>query len=208
MAKRVALIGGGGHALSLLDILPSTADVAGYVDMHPSPGMPAAYLGDDEAFMASCGPDGWDVVITVVSGADCSLAARRGIIGRYSLYGSPAVVASTAVVSPSASIGGGTAVFHRAVIGASARMGCHCVVNTGAVVEHGCRMGCNVFIGPGAVICGGVSVGDDAYIGAGAVVRPGVRICAGCVVGAGAVVIRDIDSAGTYAGVPAKKIKG
>ncbi|WP_301743737.1 hypothetical protein [uncultured Duncaniella sp.] len=37
MAKKLALIGGGGHALSLLDILQPPLMVAGYVDFGISP---------------------------------------------------------------------------------------------------------------------------------------------------------------------------
>lgn len=206
MAKNIALIGGGGHALSLLDILPSLAEVAGYVDFTPSPDMPMRYLGNDEEFLAANRPDGWEIMVTMVSGADCSLDTRRSIIGRYSLYDAPTVIAPSAIVSPSATVGRGTAVFHRAVVNASTVIGRHSIINTGAIVEHGCRIGSNVFIGPGAVICGGVTVGDNAYIGAGAVVRPCVKIGAGCVIGAGAAVIRDIDTPGTYVGVPAKII--
>lgn len=206
MAKDIALIGGGGHALSLLDILPSSSQVAGYVDLRPVAGMAAPYLGDDAAFAARYAPEGCDVMVTLVSRPDCSLHLRRDIIGRYSAYGSPVVIAPTAIVSPSAVLGAGTALFHRSVVNAATRMGVHCVVNTGAIVEHGCTIGSNVFIGPGAIICGGVTIGDDTYVGAGAIVRPNVSIAPGCTIGAGAVVTRDITQPGRYAGVPAKPI--
>lgn len=206
MARHIALIGGGGHALSLLDILPSPAKVAGYVDFNPMPDMPAAYLGDDDTFLNTCAPDDWDIVITMVSGKDCSLDTRRKIINRYRGYGSPVIVAPTAIMSPSSVIGKGTAVFHRAVINAASSIGEHSVINTGAIIEHGCTIGDNVFVGPGAVICGGVTIGDNTYIGAGAIVKPSVNLCPGCAIGAGTVVIHDITTPDTYAGVPAEKI--
>lgn len=206
MAKRIALIGGGGHALSLLDILPSPAKVAGYVDFSPMPCIPADYLGDDSTFISTCPPDEWEIIITMVSGADCSLRLRRDIIGRYGNYDSPVVTASTAIISPSATIGKGSAVFHRAVINAATAIGEHSIINTGAIIEHGCTIGDNVFVGPGAVICGGVTIGDNSYIGAGAIIKPCMTLCQGCTIGAGAVVVRDIDTPDTYAGVPAKSI--
>lgn len=208
MARRTALIGGGGHALSLLDLLPSSAEVAGYVDLSPTPVMEGAvpYLGSDDEFTATFPPSECDVIVTLVSGRDCSLAARRRVIERYAAYGSPVTVAQSAIVSPSASLGGGTAVFHRAVVNAATRLGAHCVVNTGAIVEHGCTIGDNVFIGPGAVICGGVTIGDDTYIGAGAVVKPCMEIGPRCVIGAGAVVVSPLEAAGIYAGIPARKL--
>lgn len=206
MTRPIALIGGGGHALSLLDILPSSAKVAGYVDLAPVSSMPLGWLGDDADFMVTCPPDTIDIIVTLVSGADCTLEARRRIIDRYGRYSSPVTVAPSAIVSPSARLGGGTAVFHRATVNAATTVGTHCVINTGAIVEHGCTLGNNVFIGPGAVICGGVTIGDDTYIGAGAVIRPCVRVGARVTVGAGAVVTADITAPGTYAGVPARPL--
>lgn len=205
MTKKLALIGGGGHAISLLDILPSPEQAAGYVDFTATDTMPVAYLGDDDSFIAGHSPEEWCVAVTLVSGPSCRLAKRAEIISRYADYDAPIIVAPSAIVSPSATMGRGTAVFHRAVINARTVTGRHCVVNTGAILEHECHIVDNVFIGPGAVICGGVSVGSNTYIGAGVIIKPGVSICDNAVIGAGAVVIRNIDEAGTYVGVPAKK---
>jgi acetyltransferase-like isoleucine patch superfamily enzyme len=49
-------------------------------------------------------------------------------------------------------------------------------------------------------------VGDCVSIGTNATILP-VRICSGVVIGAGAVVTRDIESAGVYAGNPARKLR-
>ena len=66
--KKTALIGGGGHALSLLQLgLP----VDGYVDRQECPGLKGRlpWLGDDAAFLASCSPDDWRVHIAIVGGS-------------------------------------------------------------------------------------------------------------------------------------------
>ncbi|MDE6371521.1 MAG: NeuD/PglB/VioB family sugar acetyltransferase [Duncaniella sp.] len=204
-AKPLALIGGGGHALSLLDILPSPVRVAGYVDICPGRNFPLPYLGNDEAFCEK--NQDTNVAITFVSGKNCSLAGRRRIIERYRNFDAPVIIAPTAIVSPSASAGKGCQIFHRAVIGPETIIGEYSIVNTGAIVEHGCRIGENVFIGPGAVICGGVTIGNDCYIGAGAVIRPGITICPETVIGAAAAVVKDILTPDTYAGIPAKPIQ-
>lgn len=203
---RLALIGGGGHALSLLEILPGDMMVAGYVDFRDVPGMTLSRLGDDQSFVESASKD-LAVLITMVSGKSCSLSARARLIRMYEGYVSPVIVASTAVVAGDVAMGDGTAVFHRAVVNAGTSLGRHCIVNTGAIVEHGCTLGDNVFVGPGAVVCGGVTIGDNVYIGANATLRPGVKVCSDAIIGLGAAVVTDIVEPGTYVDIPARKIK-
>lgn len=50
-------------------------------------------------------------------------------------------------------------------------------------------------------------MGNDVWLGANATVVQGVSVCAHVTIGAGAVVTRDIVEPGTYAGVPAVKIR-
>lgn len=199
------LIGGGGHALSLMEILPGSLSPSGYVDMADVPAMPLRRVGDDDEFLASHPADA-QVLITMVSGRSCSLQPRASLIKRYEALPAPVVVAPSATVASSVSIGKGSAIFHKAVVNVGTVIGNHCIVNTGAVVEHGCAIGNNVFIGPGAVVCGGVTIGDNVYIGANAAVRPGVKICADAIIGIGAAVVKNVEQPGTYAGVPARKL--
>lgn len=207
MSHKLALIGGGGHALSLIDILPSSLQVAGYVDFSPSGILPLKYLGDDPLFLSTASPEEYDVMVTFVSGCDCSLQRRAEIINRYKGFSSPIIIADSAIVSDKASVSDGCMVFNRAVVNSHATIAPHTVINTGAIIEHGCKIDKNVFIGPGAILCGGVNVGENTYIGAGAVIIPGVRICPDCIIGAGTVLIKDVTDPGTYVGNPARRIK-
>ena len=50
------------------------------------------------------------------------------------------------------------------------------------------------------------TIGNNVSIGSNATILP-VKICDNVVIGAGAVVTVDIESPGTYVGVPAKKLK-
>jgi len=49
-------------------------------------------------------------------------------------------------------------------------------------------------------------VGNGTWIGAGATVSNNVSICSNCMIGAGSIVVKNIDLAGTYFGVPARSI--
>ena len=112
-----------------------------------------------------------------------------------------------ATVSPLAHVGAGSFVAARAVLAPMARIGCACIVNHGAVVDHDVVLGDFCHVAPGAVLGGGVRLGHRVLIGAGATVLPGLSIADEVVVGAGAVVCSDLVEAGTYVGVPAKRVK-
>lgn len=202
MSKKLVLVGGGGHARSLLAALGDDVEIAGYADMESRQEMEIPYLGTDSDCMALLDPAEYEVAITIVSGRDCSLGLRRRLIQSYSAFDMPLVIAPTAIVA-GCKIASGAQLMHRSVINVGTQIGACSIVNTGAIVEHDCSIGSNVFIGPGAVICGGVEIGDDCYIGANATVRPGIKICSGTVIGLGAAVVKDITEPGTYTGIPA-----
>lgn len=104
-------------------------------------------------------------------------------------------------------IGPGSVVGANAVINPCSEIGCHCIINTSAVVEHDNRLDDYCHISPGAVLAGTVKIGKFTHIGAGASVINNISIADGCIIGAGAAVTKDITESGTYAGVPARKIK-
>ncbi len=109
-------------------------------------------------------------------------------------------------VSPFAQLGVGCFVAAQAVVAPGAQLGVGVIVNHAAVVDHDCRIGDFTHIAPGAVLGGEVRIGPGVLIGAGAVVLPGRSVAAGAVVGAGAVVRNNIDSSGTWVGVPARRV--
>jgi sugar O-acyltransferase (sialic acid O-acetyltransferase NeuD family) len=116
------------------------------------------------------------------------------------------LVHTTAIVSPSATIGRGTVVMAGVIINASAVIGDNCIINSGAVIEHDCTVEAHAHISPGAILGGGVRVETLAHVGMGAVVLPGATVGEESVVGAGAVVLREAPSRCTVIGVPAKAL--
>lgn len=117
------------------------------------------------------------------------------------------VIHPSAQIAVNVTIGRGTVVMAGAVVNACAAVGEHCIINTRAVVEHDNIIGDCVHISPNAALGGAVRIGAGTHIGIGAAVRNQISICGDCVVGAGAAVVKNIDEAGTYVGVPARKIK-
>jgi maltose O-acetyltransferase len=107
-------------------------------------------------------------------------------------------------------------------------IGPHSLVNHGCVIDSGwapIEIGAYVFIAPNVTLetatheigparqrAGDerglpVRIGDGCWLGIGCTILPGVTVGAGCMVAAGAVVVRDCDSHGLYAGVPARRLR-
>ena len=78
--------------------------------------------------------------------------------------------------------------------------------NRNCSVGHDTEIGNFNHIGPGATVCGRCKIGYRNFIGAGSVIKDGIQIWNDITVGAGAVVTNDLTEAGTYVGVPAKKL--
>ena len=197
--RPIVLLGGGGHALSLLEAFPPLTRAIGYTALEPSPKMPVEWLGDDETFRCLFKPEDVVMLCALVYGGRPDLSLRRRIIESFIGYDFATLIAPSAVVTDNCEIGEGAEIMHRAVIN-RARIGRNAVVNTGAIIEHDCSIGDTSFIGPGAVLGGEVEIGPDCFIGMGTCIRNGVGIAAGTVIGMGSVVTANITQPGTYAG--------
>ena len=119
----------------------------------------------------------------------------------------PVLIHPNAVTADNASIGKGTVIMAGAVVNQDARIGRGCIINTCASVDHDNRIGDFVHIAVGSHTAGTVTIGERTWLGIGAVISNDISVCADCMIGAGAAVVKDIKEAGTYIGVPAKKVK-
>lgn len=116
------------------------------------------------------------------------------------------VVHPQASVSPFADLAAGCFVAAQAVVGPCARLGQGAIVNHGAVVDHDAQVGDWSHVAPGASLGGAARIGARVLVGAGARVLPGVSLADDVTLGAGAVATAAITAAGTYAGVPARRL--
>lgn len=206
-AKRLLLIGGGGHCLSVLDAVTGY-DAIGIVEKQG--GSAAAggldIVGADED-LPKLLEAGWtDAFITV--GSVGNTALRRKLYGLVKGLGFhvPAIIDPSAAVARDAQIGEGCFVGKRAVVNTRSALGCCAIVNSGAIVEHECRVGAFAHISPGATLCGNVTVGNDAHVGAGSVVRQGIAVGNGALVGIGSAVVKDIPPGAKAYGNPCKVV--
>lgn len=132
---------------------------------------------------------------------------RRMLVERWRGSRFTSVVHSAAVISPRADVASGAVIAPTAVVSTRARVGEHAIINIGASVSHDSQLGRFVTLSPGVRIAGECEIGDGVFFGVNACVIPRLRITAGVTVGAGAVVIDDLTEAGTYVGVPARRLR-
>jgi len=199
--EKVIIIGAGGHAKVIADIVIKSGDcLLGFLDDNKSGESLLGYpvLGKIENI------NKFEKTAKFIIGIGNNYA-RKDISEKYNLEWYTAVHPS-AVIAIDVSIGEGTAIMANAVINPSAKIGMHCIINTGAIVEHDNIIGDYAHISPNAATAGTVSIGELTHLGIGATVRNNISICAECVIGAGAVVVKNIVDKGTYVGVPARRI--
>lgn len=199
--RRLAIIGASGHGKVIADI----ARKIGYSEV--------VFL-DDDATIHECG--GYPVLgksieagmieADVIVGIGNS-GVRKRIQDSIPNEKLTTLIHPDAVIAEDVVMGVGTVVMAGAVINPGVRIGKGCIINTCSSVDHDCDVGDYVHIAVGSHLCGTVSVGDGTWIGAGTTVSNNISICSGCMIGAGAVIVKNIDSAGTYMGVPARKIQ-
>lgn len=68
------------------------------------------------------------------------------------------------------------------------------ILNSGSIVEHDCKIGPYNHIAPGAKLSGGVETDECVFIGVGANIIQNIRIGKGSVVAAGANVLKNVSA--------------
>ncbi|XCP86569.1 acetyltransferase [Roseburia hominis] len=202
--NRLIIIGASGHGKVVADI----AAHCGYIDI--------AFLDDDETVKSCMGFPVVGKSSDMARYRDCDFFVaignpntREKVLGKLKRMQLNIItlIHPDAVLADTVSIDNGSVVMAGAVINPDSRIGNGCIINTGATVDHDNVIEDYVHVSVGAHLSGTVHVGKSTWIGAGAVVSNNVNICGNCMIGAGAVVVKDIDDAGTYVGVPAKRIQ-
>ncbi len=200
--KRVIIIGAGGHGKVVADIVKCCGDEAvGFLDDKSLDAIPQFnVIGTIQDI--GCFDDVW--YFPAIGNA----SIRESIFARHPNVRWYTAIHPTSVVADDITIGHGTCVMANAVVNPGTKIGIGCIINTASTVDHDCTIYDFVHLSPGVHISGTVTVGKNTWIGIGASVVNNVSICDSCIIGAGAIVINDIEYAGTYIGVPAKKYEG
>lgn len=200
MNKPVIILGAGGHARVIADILSTSGNqVLGFLD-DVKPAGKDGVLG-----VISDAVKYRETAVFVVAVGDN--AAREELAQKFSgQLRFARAVHPRAVIAKDVNIGEGSVIMAGAVVNPGARIGAHCIVNTSASVDHDCVVEDFAHISPGARLAGNARLGRGSWLGAGGILINGVAVCGGCIIGAGGVVIHSLEVPGTYVGVPVRRI--
>lgn len=206
MGKKVVVIGGGGHARAVLDILLQTKglEIVGFTsparDHRTEALTGVAYAGPDEV-LPQVYARGIEYAFVAIG--DNQLRKSRLEHARVLGFTLINALSPHAVVSARASIGTGVAILPGAVVNAGTTIGDGSIINTNASIDHDCVIGEFVHVAPACALAGNVVVGAQAMLGIGTRVIPGISIGSGTVVGAGSVVLKDLPRLCIAIGTPA-----
>jgi sugar O-acyltransferase (sialic acid O-acetyltransferase NeuD family) len=197
VSKPVLILGAGGHASVLADVLRKLkVSIVGIV----SPEKPVDsdvfaglvhYADDEQVF--NFAKD--EVLLVNGIGSQPDQDTRFRIHQKFEQAGYQfmTVVSPDAIVSEYALLGEGVQILPGCIVNANAKISEGTIINSGAIIEHDCYIGLHNHIAPGAVLCGGVRTGDYAYIGTGAQVIQNIRIGDRALAGAGVTVTQDLN---------------
>lgn len=198
MNKPFILLGHGGHARVVLDVLQCLGcEIAGVLTPDLAPGghwhgLPV--LGDDAWLEGRQAKDyAYAIGIGMVPHRP-DLRARLYARLRALELDVPPLIHPSAILARNVQVGEGAQIMAGVIVQPGAILGENVLLNTGARIDHDCRLDGHCHIAPGALLCGEVKVGEGAFIGAGATLIQGVTIGQGAQVAAGATVVRDIEA--------------
>lgn len=212
--QRVIILGAGGHAQVVADVLQCMAGaggggggltVVGYLDDNPALagrrflGLPV--LGP----LAALADVPHDVAVPGIGDNRTRQRLFERLAGQGEVFGVARHPHS--IIAADVAVGAGTVVCAGVVVNTGSRIGTDVILNTACSVDHHNAIGDHVHIAPGTHLGGDVTIGAGTLVGIGATVLPQRSVGAWCVVAAGAVVTKDIPSHCVAAGAPARVIR-
>ena len=196
-SKPIVIIGGGGHASVLADILLQQGKEIIAVVSHESVKQRKVFDGihhytKDEDVCNKYKPE--DIVLVNGIGQMPNCKLRSKIEKKYKEleFSFESVIASTAEVSCYSYIEPGVQVLNSAVVQAGSIIREGTIINTGSIVEHDCHIGIFNHLAPGTTLSGQVKTGEHVHIGTGASVIQDIKIGKCSIVGGGAIVLKDV----------------
>ena len=203
MSKDVIIIGAGGHAKVIADIIYKSGDnLIGFLDDN------LANIGKEKkkkkkVLGTTKDIENYNKNYFIIGIGNNSIRKKINNENNLKLY---TAIHPSAIIAQDVKIGIGSVIMAGVVINPGTVIGKNCIINTCSSLDHDNLLEDYVHISPGAHLAGTVSVKEGTWICTGAIIKNNITIGKNNIIGAGSVVIKDIiDENTTYIGVPARR---
>lgn len=212
MLDKVIVIGAGGHARSVMDIIleNNEYEIIGCLDpIYPTSTCvermeDIPIIGTDDELKRFYDEGIHSIFIAIGSNTLRKKLQQKAIAIGYQPIN---VISKYARISSRAKLGVGNCVMAGAVINVNCCIGDGCIINTNSSLDHDCSVGDFAHVAPGVAVSGTTDIGEGTHIGTNTAVIDGITIGSWSYIGAGAAVVKDIAEHTLAYGVPAKPIK-
>lgn len=203
MSKDVIIIGAGGHAKVIADIIYKSGDnLIGFLDDNLANKGKEIYLGK-KVIGTTKDIEIYNKNYFIIGIGNNSIRKKINNENNLKLY---TAIHPSAIIAEDVKIGTGSVIMAGVVINPGTVIGKNCIINTCSSLDHDNLLEDYVHISPGAHLAGTVSVKEGTWICTGAIVKNNITIGKNNIIGAGGVVIKDIiEENTTYIGVPARR---
>ena len=177
--KKIIILGSGGHAKVLLEILEKkNEEILGVccpnlksIKQNFWRNLPV--LGDDN-YLENIDNNS----VKIVNGIGYSNTDRKRIFNKMNKMGFKfkTVIHPSSIISKNAQISEGSQIFAGSIIQTDTIIGKNSIINTGSQLDHDCIIGDHCHIAPGCILCGNVTISDMVFLGCGSTVVQGVRV--------------------------------
>lgn len=207
--EKVVLLGSGGHAKIVLDILGEMGKyrILGITTNdknHKGHFFGYPILGDD-AILQNLMKEGV-IKVAIGIGGFVDNKLRKRIYSKVKALGLKVVSAihPSAVISKSVLLGEGNVIFPGVVINPDVRIGNNVIIATGSTIDHESIIEDHVLISAGVTVGGNSIIQEGALIALGSKVVSGIKVGKHACVAAGAVVVENIGDNAKVFGIPAR----
>lgn len=208
--KRIAIVGTGGHAKSVIDACEKQNEFAiiGLVDDYRETGeltLGHAVIGkisDIHDLIFDLIIEGWFIAVG-------DNYRRWEIFQKLEPFKLDYVniIHPSALIGKGVVIGKGSVVLANGIINSGSTTGDFIIVNTKASLDHDNHLGDFASIVPNVTAGGNVKIAEFSAISIGVILRNGISVGAHSVIGAGSLVLKDVGDYKIAYGVPCKEIR-
>lgn len=209
MREKVIIVGDGGHAKILIDILHSMKEyeVLGVTSINNTQktfyGVPV--LGNDDILDEYFKKNIKNIALGI--GGFTDNAFRTLLYERFTNRGFNIIntIHPKSVISKSVTLGKGVVIFAGVILNAEVKIGNNVIIATGSTIDHESIINDHSLISAGVTIGANTIIEESSLCALGSKVISGITIGRNVLVAAGAVVVNNIENNSKVYGVPAKK---